>query len=101
MLRQQKLEVENVTLRPRLTTFVALGKVAHDSLCRSFEMPLARAKFAHGAEHELPADQMLLNSYHCSRYNTQTRRLTADIPRDEATPESIMRAATQSLEMAR
>jgi uracil-DNA glycosylase len=62
---------------PRLTTFVALGKVAHDSLCRAFEVPLARAKFVHGAEHMLPDGKRLIDSYHCSRYNQNTRRLDA------------------------
>jgi uracil-DNA glycosylase family 4 len=60
---------------PNLTTFIALGKVAHDSLCRSFEIPLARAKFAHGAVHDLPDGKRLIDSYHCSRYNQNTRRL--------------------------
>jgi len=62
---------------PKLTTFVALGKVAHDSLCRAFEVPLARAKFAHGAEHKLSNGKRLIDSYHCSRYNQNTRRLDA------------------------
>ncbi len=66
-------EIESL---PNLTTFIALGKVAHDSLCRSFGVPLARAKFAHGAEHEL-AGRRLIDSYHCSRYNQNTRRLDA------------------------
>lgn len=62
---------------PNLRTFIALGKVAHDSLCRSFEMPLARAKFAHGTVHELPGGRLLIDSYHCSRYNQNTGRLNA------------------------
>ena len=62
---------------PKLHTFIALGKVAHDSLCRSFGVPLARAKFAHGAEHGLPGERRLIDSYHCSRYNQNTRRLDA------------------------
>ena len=61
----------------QLTTFIALGKVAHDSLCRAFEVPLARVKFAHGAEHALPGGKRLIDSYHCSRYNQNTRRLDA------------------------
>ena len=62
---------------PKLTTFIALGKVAHDSLCRSFGIPLARARFAHGAAHQFPGGRILLDSYHCSRYNQNTRRLDA------------------------
>ena len=62
---------------PNLTTFIALGKVAHESLCRSFGLPVARARIAHGAEHELPEGKRLIDSYHCSRYNQNTRRLDA------------------------
>ena len=62
---------------PALHTFIALGKVAHDSLCRSFGVPLARAKFAHEAEHGLPGGRRLIDSYHCSRYNQNTGRLDA------------------------
>ncbi len=69
--------MEAIASLPGLTTFIALGKVAHDSLCRSFGVPLAKAKFAHGAEHRLPNGMMLIDSYHCSRYNQNTRRLDA------------------------
>ena len=62
---------------PALRTFIALGKVAHDSLCRSFGVPLARARFAHGAIHDLPGGRKLIDSYHCSRYNQNTGRLDA------------------------
>jgi uracil-DNA glycosylase family 4 len=62
---------------PELRTFVALGKVAHDSLCLGFGAPLAKAKFAHGAVHELPDGRVLVDSYHCSRYNQNTGRLNA------------------------
>ena len=62
---------------PKLRTFIALGKVAHDSLCRSFGVPVGRTKFAHGAEHVLPGGRRLIDSYHCSRYNQNTRRLDA------------------------
>ncbi len=85
--QNKTLPIEEATCRPylfagieglpRLTTFVALGKVAHDSLCRTFGVPLARAKFAHGAEHLLPGSKRLLDSYHCSRYNQNTGRLNA------------------------
>ena len=69
--------MEGIASLPNLTTFIALGKVAHDSLCRSFGVPVARCRFAHGAEHELPSGQRLIDSYHCSRYNQNTRRLDA------------------------
>ena len=69
--------MEGIAALPNLTTFIALGKVAHDSLCRSFGLPVARAKFAHGAQHALPGGQRLIDSYHCSRYNQNTRRLDA------------------------
>ena len=69
--------LEAIASLPRLTTFIALGKVAHDSLCRSFGLPVARARFVHGAEHVLPGGKRLVDSYHCSRYNQNTRRLDA------------------------
>ena len=80
--------LEAIARLPRLTTFIALGKVAHDSLCRSFGVPLTKAKFAHGAGHNLPDGLTLIDSYHCSRYNQNTRRL------DAAMFESVFAAAT-------
>ena len=67
--------MEGIASLLNLTTFIALGKVAHDTLCRSFGVPLSRARFGHGAEHELPGGKRLIDSYHCSRYNQNTRRL--------------------------
>lgn len=55
---------------------LALGQIAHGAVLRAFGLPLVRHRFAHGAEHPLPERRVLLDSYHCSRYNTQTRRLT-------------------------
>ena len=69
--------LEAIAGLPNLTTLIALGKVAHDTLCRSFAVPLASAKFAHGSEHALPGGKRLIDSYHCSRYNQNTRRLNA------------------------
>lgn len=62
---------------PRVCTFIALGKVAHDSLCRCFGVPLSKALFGHGAEHVLADGGVLIDSYHCSRYNQNTGRLDA------------------------
>jgi len=55
---------------------VALGAIAHRSVVRSVGGRLSDFPFAHGAEYALPDDRILVDSYHCSRYNTQTRRLT-------------------------
>jgi uracil-DNA glycosylase len=69
--------MEGIAALPNLTTFIALGKVAHDSLCRSFGLSVGGNKFAHGAAHALPGGRRLIDSYHCSRYNQNTRRLDA------------------------
>jgi len=61
---------------PDLRVILALGKIAHDSIIRMEDLKLADHKFAHGAEHQLPSGPVLINSYHCSRYNLNTGRLT-------------------------
>ncbi|MBX3702742.1 MAG: uracil-DNA glycosylase [Steroidobacteraceae bacterium] len=55
---------------------VALGTIAHSAVLRALGVRAPAARFAHGAEHLLPGERRLLDSYHCSRYNTNTRRLT-------------------------
>lgn len=62
---------------PRLRAIMALGTIAHESVLRAFDMKPTAAKFGHGAEAELPGGVRMFSSYHCSRYNTQTNRLTA------------------------
>lgn len=60
-----------------LRAIVVLGRIAHDSALRTLGLRLAQFPFAHGAIHELPAGRLrLFDSYHCSRYNTNTRALT-------------------------
>ena len=61
---------------PRLTAILALGAVAHGAVLASQELVRARWPFAHGAVHALPSGHLLADSYHCSRYNTNTGRLT-------------------------
>ncbi len=56
-------------------TIVALGKIAHDSIVRTLKGKLAHFKFGHGTKHEI-AGYTLFDSYHCSRYNTNTGVLT-------------------------
>lgn len=57
--------------------FVALGQIAHGSAVRAFGLKQADYPFGHLAEHLLPDGRVLIDSYHCSRYNQNTGRLTA------------------------
>lgn len=61
---------------PNLSVMVALGRIAHESALRAMQQKLSAHPFAHAAEHKLPREIMLIDSYHCSRYNTNTGRLT-------------------------
>ena len=64
---------------PSLRVVLALGLVAHNALLRTFRTPATRFRFAHGAVHEVPGGPLLADSYHVSRYNTQTGRLTVEM----------------------
>lgn len=61
---------------PKLTTIIALGTVAHGSVLRAYGEKPAHHRFGHCAEHKLPGGPLLIDSYHCSRYNQNTGRLT-------------------------
>ncbi|WP_309661072.1 uracil-DNA glycosylase [Sphingomonas sp.] len=62
---------------PRLKVIVALGQIAHGSAARALSLKPGATRFAHAAEHPAPHGITLLSSYHCSRYNQNTRRLDA------------------------
>ncbi|MEE4184733.1 MAG: uracil-DNA glycosylase [Gammaproteobacteria bacterium] len=61
---------------PRGAMVIALGGIAHGAVLKALGLRKAAHPFGHAAEHSLPGQRRLLSSYHCSRYNTQTRRLT-------------------------
>lgn len=62
---------------PNLRTILALGKGAHDQVLRALNVkPAGKYPFIHGRLHDLPDGLVLADSYHCSRYNTNTGRLT-------------------------
>jgi len=58
---------------------LALGRIAHDATVRGFGRKLGQHPFGHGALHELPRGILLASSYHVSRYNQNTGRLTAEM----------------------
>jgi uracil-DNA glycosylase len=78
---------EIVTCRPffdatmremsQLKAIVALGRIAHDQVLSARGLKRSGYVFAHGARHALPGEVALFDSYHCSRYNTNTGRLTS------------------------
>jgi len=67
---------------PAVTVILALGAIAHGAVLRAQGLKASACKFAHGAEHRLPGGRVLIDSYHCSRYNTNTRRLTEEMFRE-------------------
>lgn len=64
---------------PNLRAILALGRIAHDSVLRAQRLPASRHLFAHGAVATLPSGVRLADSYHVSRYNQNTRRLTPEM----------------------
>ncbi len=66
-----------VAAMPRARIFVALGQIAHQSAVKVLGGKLPKARFGHLAEHRMPDGRILIDSYHCSRYNQNTGRLTA------------------------
>lgn len=67
---------DEIKAMERLTTIVALGLVAHKAVLAALGLRQSHCKFTHGAQHTLPDGTILADSYHCSRYNTNTGRLT-------------------------
>ncbi len=64
---------------PECSLVLALGAIAHNAVLKALGLKLKDCRFGHNALHELPTGLKLLDSYHCSRYNTQTRRLTTEM----------------------
>jgi uracil-DNA glycosylase family 4 len=62
---------------PNVRIVVALGQIAHVAAARALGLPPSSTKFGHGVENVAPGGRILLSSYHCSRYNQNTGRLTA------------------------
>jgi uracil-DNA glycosylase family 4 len=74
--RCRRFLVARIASLPDLRAILALGRIAHDSTLEALELKRGRYPFAHGARHALPDGIVLFDSYHCSRQNTNTGRLT-------------------------
>ena len=64
---------------PGHASILALGQIAHQAVLRALDLKLKDYPFNHASDYRLPNGRRLVSSYHCSRYNTQTRRLTPDM----------------------
>lgn len=71
-----KQEIEAIN---KASTLLALGTIAHKSVLMALGLKEKDYPFSHGAQHHLPNGLVLFDSYHCSRYNTQTKRLTPEM----------------------
>lgn len=74
--------VATIEAMPRLSAILALGRIAHESVLAALNAPRADFPFAHGAEHRPGPLITVFDSYHCSRLNTNTGRLTDDMFRE-------------------
>ena len=63
---------------PQNSVILALGLIAHQAVLKAYNLKVSSAKFAHNAKHELPNGHFLIDSYHTSRYNVNTKRLTKE-----------------------
>ncbi|NND55119.1 MAG: uracil-DNA glycosylase [Gammaproteobacteria bacterium] len=72
------LAEEIAQLRPG-SVVLALGLVAHNAVLTALQLRKVAHKFGHGSDYPLPGELRLLSSYHCSRYNTNTNRLTPEM----------------------
>lgn len=64
---------------PNLRTIIALGQIAHQSAVKALGAKLPKHRFAHGTVHQMLDGRTIIDSYHCSRYNQNTGRLTVDM----------------------
>jgi uracil-DNA glycosylase family 4 len=83
--------IGRIAALPNLVALLALGRIAHDSVLDALQLNKRDFPFAHGARHALPGALLLFESYHCSRQNTSTGRLTT------AMFESVVADAAASL----
>lgn len=74
--------IDEIDAMKNLRIILALGSIAHNSVLRTLGHKQSAFKFGHAAEHDLSNGPLLVDSYHCSRYNTNTGRLTTEMFHD-------------------
>lgn len=70
---------EEIKMLPEKAVIMVLGRIAHQAVLKTYGLKLTIAKFGHNKQYSLPDGKILVSSYHCSRYNLQTKRLTAEM----------------------
>ncbi len=70
---------DQIEALPSLKVIMTLGKISHDNTVRAMGLRLKDYPFGHHKTYDLPDGKTLISSYHCSRYNTNTRRLTEEM----------------------
>lgn len=76
--------INELAAMPNVKVLLALGLIAHNAVLTTLQLKKSAYPFGHGATHDLPGDRglVLVNSYHCSRYNVNTGRLTTEMFED-------------------
>jgi uracil-DNA glycosylase family 4 len=74
--------IQDLEAMTSLKVIITLGRIGHLSCLKAFGLKEKAYPFGHNAVHQLSNGIRLISSYHCSRYNTQTRRLTEEMFRD-------------------
>ena len=69
-------EVAQASRQDNPSVFFCLGRIAHEETLRTFSLPLREHPFAHGAVHSIDEGVWIVDTYHCSRYNVNTGRIT-------------------------
>ncbi len=70
---------EEIKTLPDNAVIMVLGSIAHQAVLKAYGLKLNTAKFGHNKSYQLPDGKILVSSYHCSRYNVQTKRLTKEM----------------------
>lgn len=73
---------QELAMMPKLRVILSLGLISHNAVLKATGNKQGKFKFAHGAVHDLCGGRVLVDSYHCSRYNTNTGRLTTEMFED-------------------